>query len=99
MDHLIDPELIQHFEWDAQKISRFDGKDSARIYMELWTGEHFWDAQVRVSKLFNFRTVLTSYKDVATRGGKNGVSQTLRRQEPALVVRNGKGVSGDGEDR
>ena len=74
MDHLIDPELIRHFEWDMQKISRFDGKDSTWIYTEPWTGEHFWDAQVRVSELFNFRSVLTSYKDVATRGGKNGVS-------------------------
>jgi hypothetical protein len=33
MDHLVDPELIKQFEWDAQKVSRFcDGK-----YTQMYT--------------------------------------------------------------
>ena len=55
MDHLVDPELIRHFEWDAQRISRFDGERNVRIYTEPWTGEHFWDAQVKKNHTISFR--------------------------------------------
>ena len=46
MDHLVDPEIVRHFEWDAQKISRYDGQDYSRIFTEPWTGTRFWDVQV-----------------------------------------------------
>ena len=98
MDHLVDPELIRHFEWDAQRISRFDGERNVQIYMELWTGEHFWDTQVKKITLFHFKITLTSYEDVATRGGENGVPQTLCGQESALVIWNREVVSSYGED-
>ena len=52
MDHLIDPELVRHFEWDVQKVSRYDGEHYTRIYTEPWTGTRFWDTQVRVFKQF-----------------------------------------------
>ena len=55
MDHLIDPELIRHFEWDAQKIHRYDGERLTRIYTEPWTGNRFWDAQVMISEPFHFK--------------------------------------------
>ena len=41
MDHLIDPELMQQFEWDAQKVSRFKAGKSSQIFSEPWTGKHF----------------------------------------------------------
>ena len=48
MDQLVNPELVQHFEWDAQEVFRVnDGKDT-RVYTEPWTGKRFWDVQVRI---------------------------------------------------
>ena len=46
MDHLIDPEIVRHFEWDAQKISRYNGEGYSRVFTEPWTGTRFWDVQV-----------------------------------------------------
>ena len=46
LDHLLDPEIVRHFEWDAQKISRYDGKGYTQIFTEPWTGTRFWDVQV-----------------------------------------------------
>ena len=47
MDHLINPDIVRRFEWDAQKVQMFDGKDFTRVYTEPWTGNHFWEIQVR----------------------------------------------------
>jgi hypothetical protein len=49
MDHLIDPELVQHFEWDAQKAFRVKDGKRTRIFTEPWTGERFWNVQVRTA--------------------------------------------------
>ena len=51
MDHLINPEVVRHFEWDAQKVSRCDSENFTRIYTEPWTGKRFWDIQVDISEL------------------------------------------------
>ena len=49
--------------------------------------------------LFHFEITLTSYEDIATRGGENVVPQTLCGQELALIVWNREGVSSYGKDR
>src|ERR1700733_3312988 len=41
MDHLIDPELIRHFEWDTQKVFRVKDGIYKQIFTELWTGKRF----------------------------------------------------------
>lgn len=46
MDHLITPEIVKQFEWDARKVYRYDGESSTRIFTEPWTGDRFWDLQV-----------------------------------------------------
>ena len=46
MDHLRNPDIVRQFEWDAQKIERYDGKESTRVYTEPWTANRFWDVQV-----------------------------------------------------
>jgi len=28
MDHLINPEVVKQFEWDVQKVYRYDGENS-----------------------------------------------------------------------
>lgn len=98
MDHLINPEVVRHFEWDAQKIFKYDGERYTRIYTEPWTGKRFWDIQVsRLNCFKNYADI--SFKDVTARRSKNGLSRALCRQDPAFVVWDRKGVSRHGEDR
>ena len=73
MDHLIDPEIVRHFEWDAQKIFRFDGQRYTQVFTEPWTGKRFWDVQVKGSELFHLKITLTSYEDITAGRCKNGV--------------------------
>ena len=47
MDHLMDPDLVKQFEWDAQRVSRHDGEHSSGIFTEPWTGKRWWDIQVK----------------------------------------------------
>ena len=47
---LQDEDLIQHFVWDAQHVSKFDSSSGSwiRVYDEPWTADHFWEVQVRL---------------------------------------------------
>jgi hypothetical protein len=96
MDHLTDPEIVRHFEWDAQKIFRYDGTEYKRVYTEPWTGKRFWDIQVKVSDLL--KTTLTNSKVIIASRVENAVPRALRGQVETLVVWLGKGLSYYGED-
>jgi hypothetical protein len=99
MDHLTDPEIVRHFEWDAQKISRYNGEGYDRIYSEPWTGKRFWDVQVTAPISIQLKTALTDSDLVITAGGGETVSpRTLCRQVKAFVVRLAKRLSYYGED-
>ena len=51
MDHLVNPEIVKNFEWDAQKVFRRSGGKRTRIYTEPWTGNRFWDIQVTIQTI------------------------------------------------
>ncbi|KAI0347909.1 hypothetical protein BDW22DRAFT_1479807, partial [Trametopsis cervina] len=46
-----DPLLAPHFEWDAQRLSKFDGQQWVRFYDEPWTGTMFAKAQSEITKM------------------------------------------------
>ena len=46
MDHLMNKEVVSQFEWDSQKVQRYDGEGFTRVYTEPWTGDRFWEVQV-----------------------------------------------------
>jgi hypothetical protein len=46
MDLVKNPLLASLFEWDAQRLFKFDGKTYVRFFHEPWTGDKFWKAQV-----------------------------------------------------
>ena len=98
MDHLINPEIVRHFEWDAQKVFKYDGKNYSRLYTEPWTGKRFWEIQVRTFGLTHFKIIPTSSEDIVAGRGKDAVSRTLRRQDPARVVWFCTGISHHGKD-
>jgi hypothetical protein len=41
-----DPVLAPHFQWDAQHLSKFNGKEYVRFIHEPYTADRFWDIQV-----------------------------------------------------
>jgi hypothetical protein len=47
-DMLQSPDLIQHFEWDACRMSKFDKQSNSwvRFYDKPWTADRFWETQV-----------------------------------------------------
>jgi len=98
MDHLNNPEIVKQFEWDAQKVYRFDGECSKRIFTEPWTGKRFWKIQVKKLLRFHLRFTLIDYKVIIARRRKDGLPRALRGQDPALVIWNGEGVPRYGED-
>jgi hypothetical protein len=42
-----DPVLAPHFQWDAQRLSKFNGKEFVRFIHEPYTADRFWEIQVR----------------------------------------------------
>jgi hypothetical protein len=38
--------LAPHFQWDAQRLSKFNGKDYIRFIHEPYTADRFWEIQV-----------------------------------------------------
>lgn len=45
---LQDEDLIHHFVWDAQHVSKFNSSSRSwvRVIDEPWTANHFWETQV-----------------------------------------------------
>jgi len=41
-----DPVLAPHFQWDAQRLSKFNGKEFVRFIHEPYTADRFWEIQV-----------------------------------------------------
>ncbi|KAI0091220.1 hypothetical protein BDY19DRAFT_934569 [Irpex rosettiformis] len=44
-----DPKLAQHFHWDAQHLSKFDGTKWVRFYEEPWSADMFWEVQSHIA--------------------------------------------------
>ncbi|KAI9442404.1 hypothetical protein H4582DRAFT_2202107, partial [Lactarius indigo] len=45
VDLIMDPQLTQYFEWDAQKVFKHNGENISRVYDEPWTAGSFWNFQ------------------------------------------------------
>ena len=97
VDHLIDPELVQKFEWDAQKVFRLKDGAYTQIFTEPWTGKRFWDAQVNYL-VFLFKIYLTHVEDIPTKRWETGLYRTVCRQVQALIFRDRKRVPRHGEN-
>ncbi|TFK46324.1 hypothetical protein OE88DRAFT_1715060 [Heliocybe sulcata] len=45
LDLLRDPHIVSQFEWDAQKLSKFNGDRFVRFWDEPWTADRMWNIQ------------------------------------------------------
>lgn len=48
-----DPILAPHFQWDAQRLSKFNGKEFVRFVHEPYSADRFWEIQVRFFVMAN----------------------------------------------
>jgi hypothetical protein len=49
LDLLDNPLLAPHFVWDACHVYKHNGAQFERFFNEPWTGDRWWDIQVRTS--------------------------------------------------
>ncbi|KAF9789425.1 hypothetical protein BJ322DRAFT_990294, partial [Thelephora terrestris] len=95
---LQDPDLIQHFKWDACHTSKFDAQSNSwvRFYDEPWTGDQFWNIQSDLPPGAK-PLLLSLYADkskLSTFGTKKGYPVIARCANLPVEIRNGKGLGG-----
>lgn len=45
---LMDPIIVRHIHWDAEKHFKCNGNDFERFIDEPWTADAWWELQVQV---------------------------------------------------
>lgn len=58
---LLNPTLVAQFQWNAEKLFKFDGEIFERFIDEPWTANLWWDIQVSQLKCNSqlFQSILT----------------------------------------
>ncbi|THH17255.1 hypothetical protein EUX98_g9164 [Antrodiella citrinella] len=96
LETLRNPTFAPHFEWDAQKLYRFDGTRLVRFFDEPWTGDRWWEVQSALPEngkpfgfiLFSDKTRLSSF------GSEKGYPIIARIANLPVDIRNGTGLGG-----
>ncbi|KAF9780021.1 hypothetical protein BJ322DRAFT_1165130 [Thelephora terrestris] len=95
---LQDEDLIPHFVWDAQRVSKFNSSSESwvRVFDEPWTANRFWEIQTNLPKdakpltfcFFADKTKLSSF------GTQKGYPVIARCTNLPVKLRNGTGIGG-----
>ncbi|KIJ98243.1 hypothetical protein K443DRAFT_133505 [Laccaria amethystina LaAM-08-1] len=96
MDLVKNPFLASLFEWDAQRLFKFDGKTYVRFFHEPWTGDKFWKAQSSLPAggkplcyiLYADKSKLSSF------GSKMGYPVIAKIANLPSEISNGQGLGG-----
>ena len=51
LEQVKNPVLATHFQWDAQRLYKYNGREWVRFIDEPYTANRMWDVQVRVEFL------------------------------------------------
>ncbi|KAI0697352.1 hypothetical protein BC835DRAFT_1206783, partial [Cytidiella melzeri] len=94
-----DPLLAPHFEWDAQRLSKFNGTKWVRFYDEPWTASKFAQVQSHVSSIRSggkpLAIILWADTSVlSTFGTQKGHYIVARLGNLPMSIRNGNFVGG-----
>ncbi|KIJ58589.1 hypothetical protein HYDPIDRAFT_178048 [Hydnomerulius pinastri MD-312] len=95
-DLLRDPKFGPHFVFDAQRLSKYDGKQFVRFFDEPWTANSFWDHQSKIPPnakplafiLYADKAKLSSF------GRAKGYPVIARCANLPVHIRNGEGIGG-----
>jgi len=93
---LQDEDLIHHFVWDAEHVSKFDSGSGSwvRVVDEPWTADRFWEIQVGL--VWCLMTIDSHpLLDRPTRGCKAPHILYICRQDKTLLIWYPKGLSSD----
>ncbi|KAG1861504.1 hypothetical protein DFJ58DRAFT_715418 [Suillus subalutaceus] len=85
-DLLCDPRLFPHMVFDAQHLSKFDGKTFVNFVDEPYTAEAFWNIQAFI--LYADKTKLSSF------GTVKGYPVIARLANLPTDIRNSQGIGG-----
>jgi len=93
---LQDEDLIHHFVWDAECVSKFDSGSGSwvRVIDEPWTADRFWEIQVS-PQLYLMAICLHLLSGKSTSRCKTPHILYLCRQDKALLLWYPKGLSSD----
>ena len=85
---LQNPDLIQHFVWDACQLSRFSKKSGSwvRFFDEPWTADQFWKIQVCANCPVSCVKLTPIWKVKPSTGSKTTCSNCLCRQIKAIII-------------
>jgi hypothetical protein len=94
---LQNPDLIQHFEWDACRLSKFDEQSASwvRFYDEPWTADRFWEIQVCGILYYPYMLLNVSMKVKPSTWSKTTGAQCLCRQNKVVNIWDKKGLPCD----
>jgi hypothetical protein len=95
LDLVENQSLARHFEWDAQKLYKYDGKKFIRFIHEPWTAARFWEVQVSMAPSLagQYPTHQSTSVTTPKPGRKTNCYHSLCRQDKAVVVWNRNGLS------
>jgi len=96
LDLVCNPLLAPYFEWDAQKLYKFNGNVFIQFFDEPWTAKRFWEVQNTLPVgakpigiiLYADKTKLSSF------GTQMGYPIVARLANLPAEIRNGRGVGG-----
>ncbi|KAL4251298.1 hypothetical protein AB1N83_013827, partial [Pleurotus pulmonarius] len=91
-----DPLLASHFEWDAKRLFKFDGKSWVRFRDDIVTGDLWWEIQSTLPE-GGKPVILIIYADktrLSTFGTAKGYPVIARVGNLAINIRNGEGPGG-----
>ncbi|EGO19929.1 hypothetical protein SERLADRAFT_373989 [Serpula lacrymans var. lacrymans S7.9] len=96
LDLLNDPELAPHFVFNAERLSKYNGRSFVQFFDEPWTAKDFWDIQLKLPEgakpfcfiLYADKTKLSSF------GSTKGYPVVARCANLPVDIRNSRGVGG-----
>ncbi|KIJ61765.1 hypothetical protein HYDPIDRAFT_176905 [Hydnomerulius pinastri MD-312] len=95
-DLLKDPRVGPHFVFDAQRLSKFNGRSFVHFIDEPWTAGDFWDFQSQIppdGKLLAFILYADKAK-LSSFGREKGYPVVARCANLPTAIRNGEGFGG-----
>ncbi|KII83174.1 hypothetical protein PLICRDRAFT_58549 [Plicaturopsis crispa FD-325 SS-3] len=96
VDQVQDPQLIPHFTFDAERLSKYNGNRFKRFVHEPWTANRFWEIQSVLPAggkplcfiLYADKTKLSSF------GTEKGYPVMARLANLPVEIRNSEGIGG-----
>ncbi|KAG9219806.1 hypothetical protein CCMSSC00406_0009505 [Pleurotus cornucopiae] len=91
-----DTNLASHFEWNSQRLYKFNGRDFIRFFDEPWTGDLLWNMESQLPEDGTpfFYIVYADKSKLSSFGTTKAYPVIVRCANLYTSVRNGRGIGG-----